>query len=88
LPDGILRILIDFLSDRKFFVNINEANSQLVDVERGCPQGSVLGPVLFSLYVGDIMKGLNNCETVSYANHLGLNPDQGHKTEQLRYMNP
>jgi len=67
LPDGVLRILIDFLSDRKFFVNVADSNSLIVDVERGCPQGSVLGPVLFSLYVGDVMRGLNNCEFVSYA---------------------
>jgi len=67
IPDGILRLLLDFLHKREFFVSVGDAMSNMRLVERGCPQGSVLGPVLFSLYVGKIMESLTCDFFVSYA---------------------
>jgi len=67
IPEGLLQLLIDFLKDREFFVNVGDAKSKTRKTERGCPQGSVLGPVLFSLYVGKIMENLKCNFFVSYA---------------------
>jgi len=67
IRNGILKILVDFLSDRECFVNVGDANSEKLSIERGCPQGSVLGPVLFNLYVGDVMSNLISCDKVAYA---------------------
>ena len=43
-----------FLSDRKQHVSIHGSYSALTNVTSGLPQGSVIGPVLFLLYINDI----------------------------------
>ena len=43
-----------YISNRKQFVNIDGFVSGLLDVTCGVPQGSILEPILFVLYVDDI----------------------------------
>lgn len=49
-----LKWVKDYLFERKQFVNFNGVNSDCNIVKCGVPQGSILGPLLFLLYINDI----------------------------------
>mgnify|MGYP000306104893 CR=1 FL=1 len=47
---------ISYLSNRNQVVNVNGVQSELLSISCGIPQGSVLGPILFLLYINDFHK--------------------------------
>ncbi len=47
-------LIKDYLSNRKQFTQIDEAKSDFNTIECGVPQGSILGPLFFLIYVNDL----------------------------------
>ena len=61
----------DFLSDRRMRIMVRGEYSEWVDVISGVPQGSVLGPILFLIYVNDIPE-MVNCSIKMFADDTKL----------------
>ena len=51
---NILKWITSYLSDRSQFVRLGQSSSSTSACTTGVPQGSVLGPILFSLYISPI----------------------------------
>ena len=74
LNDHILTCIGDYLTGREQRVTVSGSTSQYSVVLSGVPQGSVLGPLLFFIYVDDLARiPLSaSCEAVLYADDLLL----------------
>ena len=67
-----LKLINSFLSGRKFRTKIGSSYSPYLDLLVGVPQGSILGPLLFNIYMCDLF--LCDCETniINYADDTYL----------------
>ena len=61
-----------YFSDSKQFVTINGYNSDIMPVDCGVPQGSVLGPILFLININDLHKAIQYCKAHYFADKTNL----------------
>jgi hypothetical protein len=73
-PPIIGKWLATFLTNRKFFVEIEETKSERLDIKAGVPQGSPLSPLLFSLFINEIGSKLDkiNIKFALFADDLTI----------------
>ncbi len=60
-----------FLTKRTLRVKVGDGYSKFIDVTSGVSQGSVLGPVLFLMYINDCLNGLS-CDAVMFADDVKI----------------
>ena len=60
--------VMNYLSNRMQRVNISQTRSEWVTMERGVPQGSLTGPLLFNIFINDYILQLEKtCNVYNYA---------------------
>ena len=65
LPLPLISWIRNYLSDRDQIILVNSVSSSTLPVHSGIPQGSILGPLLFLIYMNDIIISLENSDTIS-----------------------
>ncbi|GFV62651.1 probable RNA-directed DNA polymerase from transposon X-element [Trichonephila clavipes] len=92
IPTPLILLLNSYISNRSFTVKINRTYSQTRSISAGVAQGSILGPVLFNLYVNDILKSTNTMlcmyadDTAILSRHKNLNTLVENINEHLAHL--
>ena len=67
LCNGSLNLLLDYLSFRKQRTKVGSAYSKWSNIRRGIPQGSILGPLLFNIFINDIFMIIEQSDICNFA---------------------
>ena len=92
-----LRLVYSYLTDRFQRVRINSSYSSWSDILTGVPQGSILGPILFNIYINDFFLFFSHQNIANYADDntpfacekdipTVLNKLQEDSTSMMRYL--
>ena len=65
-------LMSSYLTDRQQRVKIGNCKSEWLPVTKGVPQGSILGPVLFNIFMNDLFLFIERCSLYNYADDNSL----------------
>ena len=67
VTDTALDLMSSYLNNRKQYVVFNNTQSEYSEVYTGVPQGSILGPLFFSICINDLINASDKFKFLMYA---------------------
>ena len=72
LSDHALSLMRSYLSSRYQRVKLSDTFFTWQEVSRGVPQGSILGPTLFNIFMNNLAYATEQCRIVNYADDTNI----------------
>ena len=72
LDDTAIKLFRSYLTNRYQYVQMENAKSLILEINTGVPQGSILGPLLFIIYINDISQSSDKFDFLAYADDTTL----------------
>ena len=72
LTGNSINLLKCYLTNRQQYVHYDNTDSNFLKITTGVPQGSILGPLLFLIYMNDIHKSHNRFHFILFADDTTL----------------
>ena len=82
-----LQLLRSYLDNRQQYVSINNVNSSISPIGMGVPQGSNLGPLLFLVFIIDIVKSSSRLKFNLFADDTSIYLSDGRLSTLYNVMN-
>ena len=82
-----LRLIVNYLQNRTQYVKINGTLSSIGHLTLGIPQGSVLGPLLFLIYINDLPNISERFQSILFADDTTLSFRGGNPAELTELCN-
>ena len=76
-----------YLSNRQQYVSIDDVNSPISHINCGVPQGSILGPLLFLIYINDIVNSSPILSFILFADDTNILLSHNNLRELINIMN-
>ena len=76
-----------YLSDRNQYVSVNGSNSKLLSITCGVPQGSVLGPLLFLIYINDLPNASQKLKFYLFADDTNIYFESSDLSNLIKIVN-
>ena len=70
--NGALNLLESYFMGRKQYCHFRSTDSAMLNIHKGVPQGSILGPLLFILYINDFIYSTDKFDFLMYADDTTL----------------
>ena len=63
----VVNLVTNYLSDRQQRVRLSGQHSSMKTIMKGVPQGSILGPIVFNIFMSDLSYAIDECTLFTYA---------------------
>ena len=69
LSENALKLMKSYLTNRKQCVKLDSIKSDFEAILKDVPQGSIIGPVLFNMFINDIFHFVKSCSLYNYVDY-------------------